>query len=158
VGGLHFNPLLDVQLLEIVKSCDTSNDTVDQLMKFSKNLGKYPTVLKDTPGFIVNRLLVPYIMEAIRMHDSGVATIEHIDFALREGSGLPRGPFELADELGLDLVLDVAKELYRLNPEMTNYKPPKMLVDMVEQGLLGRKRQRGFYDYRMRSPKQKALK
>uniref|UniRef100_A0A9J8CA91 3-hydroxyacyl-CoA dehydrogenase n=1 Tax=Cyprinus carpio carpio TaxID=630221 RepID=A0A9J8CA91_CYPCA len=102
-GGLHFfNPVPMMKLVEVIKAPGTSQQTFDSLLEFSKALGKHPVSCKDTPGFIVNRLLVPYMLEAVRLHERGHGSKEDIDVAMKLGAGYPMGPFELLDYVGLD--------------------------------------------------------
>ena len=146
-GGLHFNPVLMMQLVEVIRCPQTSNETFKKLYDFGKGLGKTPIVCQDTPGFVVNRLLVPYILEAIRLLERGHAALKDIDHAMKLGAGYQMGPFGLADELGLDLVKAVADELYRQEPDNALFKPCHILNNMVEMGKLGWKTEEGFYDY-----------
>uniref|UniRef100_A0A8C9WKG0 3-hydroxyacyl-CoA dehydrogenase n=1 Tax=Scleropages formosus TaxID=113540 RepID=A0A8C9WKG0_SCLFO len=107
-GGLHFfNPVPMMKLVEVIKTSQTSQETFDTLVDFSKALGKHPVLCKDTPGFIVNRLLVPYLMEAIRLHERGHGSKEDIDVAMKLGAGYPMGPFELHDYVGLDTLKSI---------------------------------------------------
>ena len=151
VGGLHFNPILQVDLVEVIRSPAMSEDTFKKIINFSKNIGKYPAVCKDTPGFIVNRLLIPMLLDAIRLLEQHVATLEDIDFAVREGAGMDLGPFQIADQLGLDYVLQAALRLNEQFPDELYFKPPKLLSTMVSKGMLGWKSEHGFYNYRSKS-------
>ena len=147
VAGLHFfNPVAVMQLVEIVRAITTSDATVATLREFTQRLGKRGVVCKDTPGFIVNRLMVPYLLGAIRALEEGVATAEEIDEAVKLGLRHPMGPFELLDYTGLDINLHVANVFFDefKDPSMA---PPPLLRRMVAAGHLGRKSGRGFYEY-----------
>jgi 3-hydroxybutyryl-CoA dehydrogenase len=147
VAGLHFfNPVPVMKLVEIVRALETSDQTIATLQGFAQALGKTPIVAKDTAGFVVNFLLIPYLLGAIRMYESGVATMEDIDTAMRLGTGYPMGPFTLLDYVGLDTTLFAAEVIYAENPDPA-YAPPALLRRMVAAGRLGRKSGRGFYDY-----------
>jgi len=146
-AGLHFfNPAPVMQLVEVVRALTTSDQTVETLRAFVARLGKTPVVSKDVAGFIVNRLLVPYMLDAIRVLEQGIATPEDIDTAVKLGLRHPMGPFELLDYTGLDICLhvgDVFFEEFR-EPRMA---PPPLLRRMVAAGHLGRKTGKGFYEY-----------
>jgi 3-hydroxybutyryl-CoA dehydrogenase len=146
-AGLHFfNPAPVMQLVEVVSALTTSDETIEILRAFVRKLGKTPVVSKDVAGFIVNRLLVPYMLDAIRVLEQGVASADDIDTAVKLGLRHPMGPFELLDYTGLDISLhvgDVFFEEFR-EPRMA---PPPLLRRMVAAGHLGRKSGRGFYDY-----------
>ncbi|OMJ25097.1 Hydroxyacyl-coenzyme A dehydrogenase, mitochondrial [Smittium culicis] len=150
-AGLHFfNPVSQMKLVEIVKSNTTNTDTFDKLTSFCLALGKAPVTCKDTPGFIVNRLLVPYMMEAIRMLERGDASAKDIDTAMKLGAGYPMGPFELLDYVGLDTVKFITNGWYESYPELRASgiaSPSKMLDDLVSSGKLGVKSGEGFYSY-----------
>jgi len=147
-GGLHFfNPVPVMKLVEVVRTPATSDATNQTLHDFSKALGKTSVQAKDTPGFIVNRLLVPYLMEAVRMIERGDAVAKDIDIAMKLGAGYPMGPIELADYVGLDtskFILDGWHEKYPDNPL---FKPCDLLNKLVSEGKLGKKSGQGFYDY-----------
>jgi len=146
-AGLHFfNPPVIMKLVEIVKGLTTSDDTVSTLREFVTKLGKSPVICKDTTGFIVNRLMVPYLLGAIRALEQGVATKEDIDQAVKLGLGHPMGPFELLDYTGLDINLHVAEVFFHefRDPDMA---PPSLLRRMVLAGQLGTKSGKGFYEY-----------
>lgn len=146
-AGLHFfNPAPVMQLVEIVRAITTSEATIDALRAFVQRLGKTPVVCKDVPGFIVNRLMVPYLLGAIRMLEQGVATPDEIDTAVKLGLRHPMGPFELLDHTGLDINLHVANVFYDEFKD-PNMAPPPLLRRMVAAGLLGRKTGKGFYEY-----------
>lgn len=147
VLGLHFfNPAPVMKLLEIVKTIATSGKAMETGQTFGKSLGKTIIIAQDTPGFIVNCLLVPYLLHAIRMLDAGVATKEDIDTGINLGLNHPMGPLTLADLIGNDTVLFIANALYDEFKE-PQYAPPSLLRKMVTAGLLGRKTGKGFYDY-----------
>ena len=146
-GGLHFNPVLMMQLVEVIKCPFTSNSTYKKIFQFGKDLGKTPISCKDTTAFVVNRLLVPYILEAIRLLERGHASLRDIDHAMRLGAGYGHGPFELADELGLDLIKSISDELHRQYPENQIFKSPDTLNRLVASGKFGWKSEEGFYSY-----------
>jgi 3-hydroxybutyryl-CoA dehydrogenase len=147
VVGLHFfNPAPIMKLVEVVRTILTSDATVKTAWGFVQTLGKTPVAAQDTTGFIVNRLLVPYLLEAIRLLESGVASKEDIDQAMKLGCGYPMGPFTLLDLVGLDTTLFVAEVMFQEFRE-ARLAPPPLLRRMVLAGHLGRKSGRGFYDY-----------
>ncbi len=148
VVGIHFfNPVPVLRLVELVTSLMTSPETADRAGRFAGDvLGKLVIRSQDRAGFVVNALLIPYILSAIRMMESGFATAEDIDTGMVEGCNHPMGPLALADLIGLDTTQAVAESLYEEFKEPL-YAPPPMLSRMVEAGLLGRKAGRGFYDY-----------
>ncbi|MDQ3738794.1 MAG: 3-hydroxybutyryl-CoA dehydrogenase [Actinomycetota bacterium] len=151
VVGIHFfNPVPVLRLVELVTSLLTSPDTTSRAGDFAEQLGKRVIRSQDRAGFIVNALLIPYILSAIRMMESGFATADDIDAGMVEGCHHPMGPLRLADLIGLDTTQAVAQSLYEEFKEPL-YAPPPMLSRMVEAGLLGRKTSRGFYDYDDRS-------
>ena len=146
-AGLHFfNPAPVMPLVEIVQAITTSDETIATLRGFVEQLGKTGVVCKDTPGFIVNRLMVPYLLGAIRALEQGVASVEEIDTAVKLGLRHPMGPFELIDYTGLDINLHVANIFFDefKDPSMA---PPALLKRMVLAGRLGVKSGKGFYDY-----------
>ncbi|HEX9993414.1 MAG TPA: 3-hydroxybutyryl-CoA dehydrogenase [Acidimicrobiales bacterium] len=149
VVGIHFfNPVPVLKLVELVTSLLTSDETVDTAEKFAEGvLGKHVIRSQDRAGFIVNALLIPYLLSAIRMLESGFATREDIDAGMVEGCAHPMGPLALTDLIGLDTTMAVAESLYEEFKEQL-YAPPPLLARMVDAGLLGRKAGRGFYDYR----------
>ncbi len=148
VVGIHFfNPVPVLNLVELVTSLHTSPDTIAKAEAYAvTQLGKYAITSKDRAGFIVNALLIPYILSAIRMFESGFASKEDIDQGMVTGCAHPMGPLSLADLIGLDTTMAVADSLYDEFREQL-YAPPPLLARMVEAGLLGRKTGRGFYDY-----------
>lgn len=147
VVGLHFfNPVPIMALLEIIRTIATSDDTLESAKQFGKAVGKTIVIARDTPGFIVNVLMMPFLLDGIRMYDSGVATREDIDTAVKLGLNHPLGPLALADLIGLDTVLFISNAIYE------EYKDPKfaappLLKKMVTAGWLGRKSGKGFYKY-----------
>ncbi len=148
VVGMHFfNPVPVMALLELVKGILTSEETLATARAVGERMGKTPVVAKDSPGFIVNRLLIPFLLDAIRMYESGLATKEDIDTGVKLGLNHPMGPLTLADFVGLDTTLFVADVLYEEYGD-PNFKAPPLLRQMVAAGLLGRKSGRGFYDWR----------
>ena len=148
VLGIHFfNPVPILPLVEVIPSLLTSEETVERAERFARLLGKQSVVCKDRAGFVVNALLVPYLLAAIRMVESGFATAEDIDTAMKAGCAHPMGPLALTDLIGLDTTAAVAQSMYAEFKEPL-YAPPPLLLRMVEAGLLGRKRGRGFYEYR----------
>jgi 3-hydroxybutyryl-CoA dehydrogenase len=147
VCGLHFfNPAPVMKLVEVVKTISTSEQTTETVRQFAVSLGKTPVIAKDTAGFIVNFLLVPYLLAAIRMLENGMATRDDIDTAMKLGCGYPMGPFTLLDYIGLDTVMWIAEAFYDEYKEPI-YAPPPLLRRMVISGMLGRKSGRGFYNY-----------
>lgn len=147
-GGLHFfNPVPMMKLVEVVQIPKTSQQTFEVLMNFSKALGKKPVVCKDTPGFIVNRLLVPYLMEAVRLHERGHGSKEDIDVAMKLGAGYPMGPFELLDYVGLDTSKFIIEGWHEMDPSNPLFNPSALLNKMVDEGKLGKKTGEGFYKY-----------
>jgi 3-hydroxybutyryl-CoA dehydrogenase len=147
VLGLHFfNPAPVMKLVEVVRSILTSDETVKTAWAFVQGLGKSPVAAQDTTGFIVNRLLVPYLLEAVRILEAGTASKEDIDQAMKLGCGYPMGPFTLLDLVGLDTTLFVAEVMFDEFRE-ARFAPPPLLKRMVMAGHLGRKSGRGFYEY-----------
>jgi 3-hydroxybutyryl-CoA dehydrogenase len=148
VVGLHFfNPVPVLKLVELVPSLLTSEGTIDRSERFAvEALGKRVIRSQDRAGFVVNALLIPYLLSSIRMLESGFATAEDIDAGMVEGCAHPMGPLHLADLIGLDTTMAVAESLYEEFKEPL-YAPPPLLSRMVDAGLLGRKTGRGFYEY-----------
>jgi len=149
VIGIHFfNPVPVLPLVELVTSLLTSDETATAAQHFATDqLGKHVIRSQDRAGFIVNALLIPYLLSAIRMLESGFATAEDIDLGMVKGCAHPMGPLHLADLIGLDTTMAVANSLYEEFKEPL-YAPPPLLARMVEAGLLGRKSGRGFYNYK----------
>ncbi|MBL8696057.1 MAG: 3-hydroxyacyl-CoA dehydrogenase family protein [Planctomycetes bacterium] len=146
--GLHFfNPVQLMALVEVVRTTKTEESAFKDAFEFGKRCGKTPVAAKDTPGFIVNRLLVPYLLEAIRMIERGDATPEDIDTAMRLGCGYPMGPLHLLDYVGLDTTQFIADGWERRFPSEPLFKVPGELKDLVKQGRLGRKSGRGYYEW-----------
>ena len=142
-GGLHFfNPVPVMKLVEVVRTGETSDETYNKLMTFSKDIGKHPVTCRDTEGFIVNRLLGPYIGDAIAMVERGDATYQDVDIAVKLGLGYPMGPFELLDYTGIDLHKHIND-----NPEFPLRRPSKLIDQMVSEGKFGMKSGEGFYKY-----------
>ncbi|MFN8635922.1 MAG: 3-hydroxybutyryl-CoA dehydrogenase [Chloroflexota bacterium] len=145
--GMHFmNPVPVMRLIELVRAITTSDETLAAARAFGEGLGKRVIVSKDRAGFIVNMLLVPYLMEAIRMFEAGFATREDIDLGMMLGTNHPMGPLTLLDYVGLDTAYFIANILFDEFKE-SKYAPPPLLKQMVTAGFLGRKSGRGFYDY-----------
>ena len=150
--GLHFmNPVPLMNLVEIIRGIATDAATYETAVNFAKSLGKTTANAEDFPAFIVNRILVPMINEAIYTLYEGVGTVDAIDTALRLGANHPMGPLELGDFIGLDTVLSIMNVLYEGLAD-SKYRPCPLLVKYVEAGWLGRKAGRGFYDYRGEKP------
>jgi 3-hydroxybutyryl-CoA dehydrogenase len=147
VLGLHFfSPVPVMKLVEVVVALDTSDATLQRARAFVVAIGKQPIETKDRSGFIVNMLLVPYLMAAVRMYEDGFATREDIDAGMRLGCGHPMGPLTLCDFIGLDVLYAVCNSLYE-EFKRDEYAPPPLMKRMVAGGRLGRKSGRGFYDY-----------
>jgi 3-hydroxybutyryl-CoA dehydrogenase len=150
--GMHFmNPVPVMQLVELIRGIATGDDTFVVARSFVESLGKVTAVSEDFPAFIVNRILLPMINEAVYTLYEGVGTVDSIDKAMRLGANHPMGPLELADFIGLDTCLSVMQVLYEGLAD-SKYRPCPLLVKYVEAGWLGRKAKRGFYDYRGEKP------
>jgi 3-hydroxybutyryl-CoA dehydrogenase len=146
-AGLHFfNPVPIMKLVEVIRGLTTSDDTYSTVFAFAQSLGKEPVTAPDKPGFIVNRLLVPYLLDAIRSYEHGLGTIEDIDKGMKLGCGYPMGPFTLLDFVGLDTTYYIANIMFDEYREPA-YAPPPLLKRMVLAGRLGRKSGQGFYKY-----------
>ena len=151
--GLHFfNPVPIMKLVEVVRTVSTSQETFDRAFAFAKSLGKEPIACKDRSGFVVNLLLVPYLLDAIRAVENGVASVEDIDKGMQLGCGYPMGPLTLLDFVGLDTTYYIANIMFEEYRE-AKYAPPPLLRKMVLAGLHGRKSGKGFYDYSTDPPK-----
>jgi 3-hydroxybutyryl-CoA dehydrogenase len=148
VLGLHFfNPVPLMKLVEVVQTILTDEKSVLAAYEWVQAVGKVPVRTKDSTAFIVNRLLVPYLLDAVRVYEGGLATLEDIDQAMKLGCGYPMGPFTLLDLVGLDTTMYVAEVMFDEYRE-PRYAPPPLLKRMVMAGQLGRKSGKGFYDYR----------
>ncbi|MBK6941389.1 MAG: 3-hydroxybutyryl-CoA dehydrogenase [Planctomycetes bacterium] len=146
--GLHFfNPVQLMALVEVVRTEQTAADVFEAVKGFAKAVGKQPVMAKDTPGFVVNRLLVPYLGEAIRMLERGDASKEDIDAGMQLGCGHPMGPITLLDYVELDTTLSILQGWADRFPNDPTFKVPQLLRDMVAKGHLGRKSGRGFYEW-----------
>jgi 3-hydroxybutyryl-CoA dehydrogenase len=146
-GGLHFfNPVPLMKLVEVIRGLATSDETYQQVFAFARSLGKEPITAPDRPGFIVNRLLVPYLLDAVRAYENGLGTLEDIDSGMKLGCGYPMGPFALLDFVGLDTTYYIANIMFEEFREPA-YAPPPLLKRMVLAGRLGRKSGQGFYRY-----------
>lgn len=145
--GMHFmNPVQVMPLVEVIAGKLTSTHTIDQTLDFCKSIGKTVIQCQDQPGFIVNRILLPMINQAIYALESGLASAEDIDTAMRLGGGVPMGPLTLADFIGLDTCLSILQTLYTEGKNLT-FPPSGLLVQKVKQGQLGKKTKQGFFTY-----------
>ena len=145
--GLHFfNPVPRMELVEVVKTILTSEEVFREMFAFAESLGKKPIAATDKPGFIVNRLLVPYLLDAIRAYEEGFGSLEDIDKGMQLGCGYPMGPFTLLDFVGLDTTYYIANIMFDEFKD-PRYAPPTLLKRMVLAGHYGRKSGKGFYDY-----------
>ena len=150
--GLHFfNPVPLMPLVEVVRAVTTGRETLDRAMAFVRRLGKEPIASRDRSGFVVNRLLVPYLLDAVRALEQGVATAADIDRGMQLGCGHPMGPLTLLDFIGLDTAVRIAEIMFDEYRE-PRFAPPSLLRRMVVAGLHGRKSGRGFYDYSLDPP------
>jgi len=146
-AGLHFfNPVPLMKLVEVVRGLATSEETYQSVFAFAQTLGKEPITAPDRPGFIVNRLLVPYLLDAVRAYEHGLGTVDDIDKGMKLGCGYPMGPFTLLDFVGLDTTYYIANIMFDEYREPA-YAPPPLLKRMVLAGRLGRKSGEGFYKY-----------
>lgn len=153
VVGLHFfNPVPVMKLVEVVRTVTTSDATFDTAYAFARQLGKEPIAAKDNSGFVVNLLLVPYLVDAINQLEHGVASVEDIDKGMMLGTGYPMGPFTLLDFVGLDTTYKIAEIMFDEYREK-RYAPPPLLKRMVLAGMYGRKSGKGFYDYTVDPPR-----
>ena len=147
VIGLHFfNPPAVMPLVEVVRTISTGKGVLDTAVDFVKSLGKSPIVAKDNAGFIVNLLLTPFLMDAMRAFSNGVASVEDIDTGIKLGLNHPLGPLKLADMIGLDILRSAAQTMYEEYSD-NRYAPPPILKKMVMMGYLGMKTKKGFYDW-----------
>jgi 3-hydroxybutyryl-CoA dehydrogenase len=146
-AGLHFfNPVPLMKLVEVIRALTTSDETYQTVFAFAQSLGKEPITAPDKPGFIVNRLLVPYLLDAIRAYENGLGSLEDIDKGMKLGTGYPMGPFTLLDFVGLDTTYYIANIMFDEYREPV-YAPPPLLKRMVLAGRLGKKSGQGFYKY-----------
>ncbi len=151
-AGLHFfNPVPLMKLVEVVRTVTTSPATFERVMAFAKSLGKEPIAAKDTSGFIVNLLLVPYLLDAIRAVEAGVGSVSDIDKGMVLGTGHPMGPLTLLDFVGLDTTYRIAEIMFDEYREV-RYAPPPLLKRMILAGMHGKKSGKGFYDYSTNPP------
>jgi len=152
IVGLHFfNPVPLMRLVEVVRTITTSDDTFERALAFVRQIGKQPIIARDSSGFVVNRLLIPYMLDAIRALENGVGSVTDIDAGMQLGAGHPMGPFTLLDFVGLDTVVRVAEVMYDEYREQ-RFAPPPLLRRLVLAGHLGRKVGRGFYDHSVDPP------
>jgi 3-hydroxybutyryl-CoA dehydrogenase len=155
--GMHFfNPVPLMKLVEVVRTITTSEETEQRAMDFVRALGKAPIRAKDNSGFVVNLLLIPYMIDAIKALESNVASVEDIDKGMQLGAGHPMGPFTLLDFVGLDTVYKIAEIMFTEYRE-NRYAPPPLLKRMVLAGMLGKKSGKGFYDYSSTPPRPSQL-
>jgi 3-hydroxybutyryl-CoA dehydrogenase len=155
--GLHFfNPVPSMKLVEVVRTITTSEETEQRAIGFVKALGKEPIRAKDSSGFVVNLLLIPYMLDAIHALESNVASVEDIDKGMQLGAGHPMGPFTLLDFVGLDTAYKIAEIMFTEYRDQ-RYAPPPLLKRMVLAGMLGKKSGKGFYDYSTNPPRVSSL-
>jgi 3-hydroxybutyryl-CoA dehydrogenase len=149
VAGMHFfNPAPLMRLVEVIRGYETNDETVRIVMEIAKKMGKEPVeVKKDTPGFIVNRIMTPHFLEAIKMVEEGIATVEDIDKAVKLGLNYPMGPFELMDLTGTDIAYHVTEYLYKELQKESKWSAPVLMKSMIRAGKLGRKTKAGWYNY-----------
>uniref|UniRef100_A0A8P0P8G0 3-hydroxyacyl-CoA dehydrogenase n=1 Tax=Canis lupus familiaris TaxID=9615 RepID=A0A8P0P8G0_CANLF len=140
--------LMGAGIAQVIKTPMTSQKTYESLIDFTKVLGKHPVSCKDTPGFIVNRLLIPYLMEAIRLYERGDASKEDIDTAMKLGAGYPLGPFELLDYVGLDTTKFIMDGWYEMDPKNPLFQPIPSLNKLVAENKFGKKSGEGYYKYK----------
>jgi len=151
--GLHFfNPVPAMKLVEVVRTITTSEETEQRAIEFVRRLGKEPIRAKDSSGFVVNLLLIPYMLDAINALESNVASVEDIDKGMQLGAGHPMGPFTLLDFVGLDTAYKIAEIMFAEYRDQ-RYAPPPLLKRMVLAGMLGKKSGKGFYDYSVNPPR-----
>ncbi len=147
VVGMHFfNPPMQMMLVEVIPGAQTSEETLQTALDFSARLGKKGIAVAETPGFVVNRVLIAMMNEAIKLLEDGVASMQDIDDAMRLGAGFPLGPFKLADLVGLDVYLHTCESIHQQTGREA-FKPSHLLSQLVEDGKLGRKSKEGFYKY-----------
>jgi 3-hydroxybutyryl-CoA dehydrogenase len=155
--GLHFfNPVPSMKLVEVVRTITTSEETEQRAIEFVRALGKEPIRAKDSSGFVVNLLLIPYMLDAINALESNVASVEDIDKGMQLGAGHPMGPFTLLDFVGLDTAYKIAEIMFTEYRDQ-RYAPPPLLKRMVLAGMLGKKSGKGFYDYSTNPPRVSSL-
>jgi len=155
--GLHFfNPVPSMKLVEVVRTITTSEETEQRAIEFVRALGKEPIRAKDSSGFVVNLLLIPYMLDAIKALESNVASVDDIDKGMQLGAGHPMGPFTLLDFVGLDTAYKIAEIMFAEYRDQ-RYAPPPLLKRMVLAGMLGKKSGKGFYDYSVNPPRVSSL-